>query len=96
MEALHNVLIWVLEIGGVVLILLGMFMWLKVAFSGESTARSFMSLVFTFVFFITVVLRSSEFSDAAIRWITIVYGAVLAFYITARMIEHKEEIRGRK
>ena len=93
MSVLSSVLIWVLEIGGAVIILTGALLWLKAAVKGQSTARSFMALVFTFIFFIAVVLRNDEFAAATLHWLTAVYGAMLAFYIVARMVEHREEIR---
>ena len=96
MEGLNSVLTWILEIGGVAVISLGALLWLRAAQKSQSTARSFMALVFTIIFFIVAVLRSSDFDAGTIRCFTIVYGGILAFYIIARMIEHSEEIRSGK
>ena len=93
MSTLNAVLAWVLEIGGTAIILTGAFLWLKAAVKGQSTARSFMALVFTFVFFIAVVLKRGDFQAATLHWLTAVYGGMLAFYIVARMVEHREEIK---
>lgn len=96
MATLHTVLIWILEIGAVVVIICGAIIWIRVANSGRSTARSFMALVFTFVFFLIVVLRIGDFEESTIRWLIVTYGGMLAFYIIARMIEHREEIKAGK
>jgi membrane-associated PAP2 superfamily phosphatase len=93
MDVLHDVLIWIFEIGVTVVILFAAITWIRVANSGRSTARSFMALVFTFVFFLIVVLRVGDFSETTIRWVIVTYGGVLAFYIVGRTIEHREEIR---
>ena len=93
MNVLHDVLIWIFEIGVTVVVLLASIIWIRVANSGRSTARSFMALVFTFVFFLIVVLRVGDFSETTIRWIIVTYGGILAFYIIGRTIEHREEIR---
>lgn len=93
METLNEILIWILEIGAAVIIILGALLWLKAAQRSQSTARSFMALVFSFVFFIVVILRSQDFNGPTLKWMIIVYGAVQAFYIVARMIEHREEIK---
>ena len=93
MDTLNNILLWALEIGGAGIIIMGALLWLKAASKSQSTARSFMALVFTFVYFIAVVLRSNEFDGPTLRWLTIIYGAILAFYIVARMVEHREEIK---
>ena len=94
MESLNNALTWILEIAGVVFILLGAGFWIRVAMKGKSTARSFMALVFSFVFFIAVILRGDDFTERTLIWLAVVYGAILVVYITARMIEHREEIKG--
>ena len=96
MKVLNSILIWVLQVGGTVVILLGALLWLKAAMKSQSTARSFMALVFTFVFFVAVILRHQEFDQATLRWLTAVYGVMVCFYIVARMIEHREEIRAGK
>lgn len=93
MEGLNMVLAWILEIGGVAVILFGAFFWIKTAVKSRSTARSFMALVFTFIFFIVMVLRPNDFTEATLRWFIIIYGAIMGFYIIARMFEHREEIR---
>ena len=93
MDTLNNVLSWILQIGGTAVIVLGALLWLKAASMNLSTARSFIALVFTFVFFIAVVLRPETLKPATVRWLVIVYGFVAACYIMARMIEHREEIR---
>jgi len=96
MDALNNTLIWILEICGTAVIIGGAFFWLKTAFKGQSTARSFMALVFTIIFFVVLLLRGGDFEPQTVLWLIVVYGAVLAFYIIARMVEHKEEIRAGK
>jgi surface polysaccharide O-acyltransferase-like enzyme len=95
METLHEVLTWILEIAGAVVILVGAYFWLKAAAKGQSTARSFMALVFTFIFFLVVILRT-DIDEGTIRWLSVVYGGMMAFYIIARMIEHREEIKAGK
>ena len=96
MSGLNSVLVGVLQIGGAVIILLGALLWLKAALKSQSTARSFMALVFTFVFFIVVVLRGSDFEPATLHWLIAIYGGLMCFYIVARMIEHREEIKSGK
>jgi len=91
MELLNNVLSWVLEIGGVAVILLGVVLWLRTAVQVRFAARSFMALVFTFVFFLVAVLRKGNFEGTTIRWLAVVYGVILVFYIIARMVEHINE-----
>ncbi len=93
MEALHNILIWILEIGGTAVIVLGAWLWLKAGIKQQTTARSFMALIFTFIFFIVTILRKGDFEESTIRWLSVVYGGIMAFYITARMVEHREEIK---
>jgi hypothetical protein len=93
MDTLHNVLIWILEIGATVVIICAAIIWIRVANSGRSTARSFMALMFSFVFFLIVLLRVGDFDESTIRLLIVTYGGVLAFYIVARMIEHREEIK---
>lgn len=93
MDMLREVLTSILEIGGVVVVIAGAVMWLRTAFSARSTARSFMALVFTIVFFIVVLLRNGDYDEKTIRWLSVVYGSILAFYILARMVEHREEIK---
>jgi membrane-associated PAP2 superfamily phosphatase len=93
MNMLHDVLIWIFEIGATVVVILASINWIRVANSGRSTARSFMALIFTFVFFLIVVLRVGDFSETTIRWLIVTYGGVLAVYIVGRTIEHREEIR---
>lgn len=92
MESLNNVLIWILEIGVTFVIIMGSLLWLRAAGQSRSTARSFMALVFTYIFFIMVILRSGDFSETTIRWMSVVYGGIMAFYISARMLE---KIKGR-
>jgi hypothetical protein len=96
MEIIHDLLTLILEVGGTALIVLGALLWLRAAIQARSTARSFMALVFTFVFFLVVILRNRDFEETTIRWMAVVYGGVLAFYIIARMVEHREEIRLRQ
>jgi hypothetical protein len=96
METMTRILIWVLEIGGAALIVLNALLWLRGASRGQATARSFMALILTFIFFIVVILRKGDFDESTIRWLSIVYGGVMAFYITARMVEHREEIKAGK
>lgn len=93
MKVLHDLLTWILEIGGAAVILLGALMWLRTATQARSTARSFMALVFTFIFFLVVILRKGDFEETTIRWLAAVYGGILVFYIIARMVEHREEIK---
>ena len=93
METLTNVLTWILEIGCAIVIVLGALLWLRAASKSQSTARSYMALVYTFVFFIVVVLRPFDFDRTTVRWLTIIYGVIAAFYIVARMIEHRAEIQ---
>ena len=93
MEALNTALTWILEISGTVVLLLGALFWLKAAGRGESTARSFMALIFTFVYFLAVVLRADDLGPRLLIVLTVVYGAILVIYIVARMVEHREEIR---
>jgi len=96
MDTLHNVLIWIFEVGATVVVIFAAITWMRVANAGRSTARSFMALIFTFVFFMIVVLRVGDFEETTIRWLIVTYGGVLAFYIIGRMVEHKEEIRSGK
>jgi hypothetical protein len=96
METLHSVLIWILEIGAIVVIICAAIIWIRVANSGRSTARSFMALIFSFVFFLVVLFRVGDFDESTIRLLIVTYGGVLAFYIIGRMVEHKEEIRAGK
>ena len=93
MGVLNNFLTLILEIGGTVVIILGALLWLKAAYRSQSTARSFMALIFTFIFFIVAILRKGDFDELTIRWLSVVYGGIMAFYITARMVEHREEIK---
>ena len=92
MESLNNVLTWILQIGATFVIVMGSLLWLRAAGRSQSTARSFMALVFTYIFFIVVILQSGNFSEVTIRWLAVVYGGIMAFYISARMIE---KVKGR-
>ena len=93
MNALNTVLSWIVKIGGTAVILLGAFFWARAARENISTVRSFMALVFTFVFFGVMSLREPPIGESIMIWLTVVYGVILAVYIVARMVEHMEEIR---
>jgi hypothetical protein len=93
MENLNRVLTVVLEIGGAVVVLVGAIMWIIAALKRQTTARSFMALVFTFVFFTTVVLGRETFGEALPLWTVATYGGVLALYIIGRTIEHHWEVK---
>ena len=93
MKELDLILSWVMKIGGAVVVLAGALFWIRVALKGRSTARSFMALVFTFVLFISAVLSRGELDERVLIWLIVTFAGVLAVYIIARMVEHREEIR---
>ncbi|MGQ9629274.1 MAG: hypothetical protein ACUVXI_03035 [bacterium] len=89
MDILNTVLLVVLEIAAIITILIGAFQWIMASFRNETTVRSFMALIFTFVFFIVVVFGRDFLDEWTLRWLLVVYGAVMAVYIVARTIEGK-------
>lgn len=93
MQVFDEVLAWIVEIGAVVVIMVGSVMWLVTAVRGRSTARSFMALVFTAVFFLVVVLRAGEFEQATIRWLAASYAAVASVYVVARAVGQRRGTR---
>jgi hypothetical protein len=87
MNGLDVVLAWILEIAGAGIILFAAVVWVVNALKGRFATSTFMALVASFVFYISVLLGFGNLRSPYIFWFTVVYGAIAVFYIVTHMIE---------
>lgn len=94
MHGLNVVLAWILEIAGASILLLAALSWVVNALKGRFATSSFMALVASFVFYISVLLGFGNLASPYVFWFTVVYGGIAVFYIVTHMIEMVRGSRG--
>ncbi len=94
MSGLNIVLAWILEIAGAGIILLAALSWVVNALKGKFATSTFMALIASFVFYISVLLGFGNLNSQYVFWFTVVYGGIAIFYIVTHMIEMVRGTRG--